>query len=408
MDTTCSRAFTKIGVRLHSVLIYAFCRLEFSWQDQHPAPLDDAQTFNDMSYAPDTEELRARAMGDLRIGLPIVLSSDDASLAVLSAESASDERIAAAIGQGDATLVLTERRASVLKARIYDGDIARIRIPHAVKVSWVRAVADPTTDLDFPLKGPLTSLRGGSVHLCCEGVNLARRARLLPAVLTWPLTATDSCIRASSLTHVKVGDKQLTSCEVGLSKAVSASLPTAVHVDSRIHIFRVADGSEDHCAVIFGQLTPRYPVLVRLHSACLTGDVLGSLKCDCGKQLQAAMAKFQEAGSGVLLYLNQEGRGIGLLNKIRAYGLQDQGFDTVEANHRLGFEDDERNFSIGASILHQLGLTKVRLMTNNPAKQELLQSQGINVVERIPLVVSCNPFNESYLAVKAAKSGHIL
>ena len=150
------------------------------------------------------------------------------------------------------------------------------------------------------------------------------------------------------------------------------------------------------------------PVLCRLHSACFTGDLLGSLKCDCGPQLHAALEQIGAEGAGVLLYLNQEGRGIGLANKMRAYALQDQGFDTVEANHRLGFEDDERDFRIGANILKALGFRRVRLMTNNPAKVAMMQSCGLEVVERVPLKVGRTRFNAGYLRTKAAKSGHLL
>jgi len=150
------------------------------------------------------------------------------------------------------------------------------------------------------------------------------------------------------------------------------------------------------------------PVLTRLHSACFTGDVLGSLKCDCGPQLNGALAQMAEAGGGLLLYLNQEGRGIGLTNKMRAYSLQDQGFDTVEANHRLGFEDDERDFRIGARILRAMGVARVRLLTNNPRKVDMLTACGIDVVERVPLRAGENPLNAAYLRTKAAKSGHLL
>ena len=150
------------------------------------------------------------------------------------------------------------------------------------------------------------------------------------------------------------------------------------------------------------------PVLSRLHSACFTGDLLGSLKCDCGPQLNGALAAMGAEGEGVLLYLNQEGRGIGLANKMRAYALQDQGFDTVEANHRLGFEDDERDFRIGAELLRKLGFNAVRLMTNNPAKIAMMEKQGITVAERVPLKVGENPHNTEYLATKARKSGHLL
>ena len=173
-------------------------------------------------------------------------------------------------------------------------------------------------------------------------------------------------------------------------------------------MFRAPDGGPEHYAVEVGTPDRNQPVLVRLHSACFTGDVLGSLKCDCGPQLQAALRAMEANGTGVLLYLNQEGRGIGLANKMRAYSLQDQGLDTVEANHRLGFEDDERDFRTGAALLRQMGIGRVRLMTNNPAKIARLDSEGIEVVDRVALKVGRGPENTRYLDTKARKSGHLL
>ncbi|MEM6464743.1 MAG: GTP cyclohydrolase II, partial [Pseudomonadota bacterium] len=165
---------------------------------------------------------------------------------------------------------------------------------------------------------------------------------------------------------------------------------------------------EEHYAIEIGRPSRSEPVLTRLHSACFTGDVLGSLKCDCGPQLRGALAQMGAEGQGVLLYLNQEGRGIGLANKMRAYFLQDQGFDTVEANHRLGFEDDERDFRIGAALLKSMGFSKIRLMTNNPRKVEMLSGCGMDVVDRVPLKVGEGRFNRDYLTTKAEKSGHLL
>ncbi len=173
-------------------------------------------------------------------------------------------------------------------------------------------------------------------------------------------------------------------------------------------MFRPGDGSREHYAVEIGQPDRDQPVLVRLHSACFTGDVLGSLKCDCGPQLQGALKRMGQDGAGVLLYLNQEGRGIGLANKMRAYGLQNQGFDTVEANHRLGFEDDERDFRIGADMLKGLGISRINLLTNNPAKVDILRRQGITVCQRIPLRVGQTSENAAYLRTKSTKSGHLL
>ena len=176
----------------------------------------------------------------------------------------------------------------------------------------------------------------------------------------------------------------------------------------RLHVYRPDDGGEEHYAIEVGRPDRAAPVLARLHSACFTGDVMGSLKCDCGPQLRAALAQMGAEGAGVLLYLNQEGRGIGLANKMRAYSLQDQGFDTVEANHRLGFEDDERDFRLGSDILKSLGFDAVRLLTNNPAKVAMMEASGVSVTERVPLKVGETPQNEAYLATKAKKSGHLL
>ena len=184
--------------------------------------------------------------------------------------------------------------------------------------------------------------------------------------------------------------------------------PLSASNAGRVTVFRPDDGGEEHYAITIGRPDPDQPVLTRLHSACFTGDILGSLKCDCGPQLRAALDAMGAEGAGVLLYLNQEGRGIGLANKMRAYALQDQGFDTVEANHRLGFEDDERDFRIGADMLKTLGVNAVRLMTNNPAKVAMMQANGVKVSERVELVAGHTHHNADYLATKAAKSGHIL
>jgi GTP cyclohydrolase II len=171
--------------------------------------------------------------------------------------------------------------------------------------------------------------------------------------------------------------------------------------------FRPADGGAEHLALIIGKPDLSQPVLTRLHSACFTGDLLGSLRCDCGEQLQGAIARLAEAGGGVLLYLAQEGRGIGLVNKLRAYQLQDDGLDTLDANRRLGFEDDERLYLPAVQMLAELGISSVRLLTNNPTKVEALARHGVTVSERVPHVFPANPHNRRYLATKAKRSGHL-
>lgn len=352
-----------------------------------------------MTLLPTPAELRSRARADLRLGLPVVIREPEGLALVMAAEGALPERIAALPG---AYLAITARRADTLKARAYDGDMARLRLPSDAGAQWVAAVADPATDLSTPLKGPFTALRGanGCPGIARAGIALAKEARLLPAVLVSPLTGAPP----EGLTVI---DAAFTPDLAIYGEAVSARLPMALAGQGRVHVFRPSDGGEEHYVIEVGRPDRDAPVLTRLHSACFTGDVLGSLKCDCGPQLHAALAAMGDAGGGMLLYLNQEGRGIGLANKMRAYSLQDQGFDTVEANHRLGFEDDERDFRIGAALLAMMGVSRIRLMTNNPAKIAMMEAHGIAVAARVPLRVGQTAENAAYLATKVAKSGHL-
>ena len=187
-----------------------------------------------------------------------------------------------------------------------------------------------------------------------------------------------------------------------------ATLPLDGAENTQVVAFRAADGGPEHLALLIGDPVLSAPVLTRLHSACLTGDVLGSLKCDCGPQLRGAVASIAAAGGGILLYLQQEGRGIGLINKLRAYALQDQGFDTVDANLRLGFAADERDFALAAAMLRLLGVAQVRLLTNNPDKVAGLEAGGIGVTERVAHAMPANPHNAHYLDTKRARQGHLL
>ena len=189
--------------------------------------------------------------------------------------------------------------------------------------------------------------------------------------------------------------------------AACARLPSRFG-EFEVWAFECRDDGLDYGVMVRGDLQGAEGVPVRLHSECFTGDVMGSLKCDCRDQLEAALGYIGGVERGAVLYLPQEGRGIGLANKMRAYSLQDQGFDTVEANHRLGFEDDERDFRLGAAILKKLGFSSVRLLTNNPAKVRMMEAMGIAVAERVPLKVGRTAHNAGYLATKARKSGHLL
>lgn len=355
-----------------------------------------------ISLGPTPLERLNRARADLRIGLPVVLSH---RAIVAAVETLTQERLDAMAALGPLMLGLTSWRAETLKARVYDDDIARVQVPNGADIRWLRALADPADDLMVPMKGPLTSLRGGDTSDVRAAIALTKSAQLLPAVL---LVDASGAV-PEGLTCLDAGEiERLLAMETVLDPVSAARVPMQLARNGRLHVFRPEDGGEEHYAVEVGSPDRAEPVLTRLHSACFTGDVLGSLKCDCGPQLHAALSHMNDAGTGVLLYLNQEGRGIGLANKMRAYSLQDQGFDTVEANHRLGFEDDERDFRIGAALLKRMGISRVRLLTNNPKKVRMLESHGIEVVERVPLKVGKNPLNAAYLATKAAKSGHLL
>lgn len=362
-----------------------------------------------MPLTPDPTERLARARADLRMGLGVVLTAGDTGALVLSAEVLGADRLSAARNCGPSVVALTARRAETLKARAYDGDLARILLPDDADLDWVRSLADPADDLQYPMKGPFQSLRGGPADLHRAALALCKSARLLPAALVVSVGDPVGLANSNGLTRLPA--QEVLEAALALSplhSVVSARLPLSVSQAGRLHVFRPEDGGEEHYAVEIGTPDRATPVLARLHSACFTGDLLGSLKCDCGPQLRAALAQMGTEGAGVLLYLNQEGRGIGLANKMRAYSLQDQGFDTVEANHRLGFEDDERDFRLGAAILSSLGFSSARLLTNNPAKVEMLNRCGIDVVERVALKVGRGVHNTDYLDTKAAKSGHLL
>ena len=353
-------------------------------------------------------ERLTRAKGDMRMGVPVVLCGPQGAALVVAVETLDAARLSDLGSFGTPVLAITARRAETLKARAYDGDLARIMPPTDADLGWLRSVADPADDLRTPMKGPLQSAREGAADLHRAALALAKSAHLLPAALVVAVPNALALATRHGLTLLLLADiaPALASLPL-LARVVSARVPLVASEAGRVHIFRPDDGGDEHYAIEIGKPDRDQPVLARLHSACFTGDVLGSLKCDCGPQLRTALAQMGQEGAGILLYLNQEGRGIGLANKMRAYSLQDQGFDTVEANHRLGFEDDERDFRLGAEILRKLGFDAVRLMTNNPKKLAMMQSCGLTVTERVPLHVGETAQNRAYLATKAAKSGHM-
>jgi GTP cyclohydrolase II len=340
----------------------------------------------------------ARAIAALRAGRAVTVDT----MTVASVETASDELLGELDPQAAAPLLLSGARAAALGLS-NQRDAAAPDRPVVVRRSeWltaaaVRELADPSGDFSRFSPGPLACDAAPDKESAAAALVLARLAGLLPAL--WLLDGPAAIGVKSSEATAAARAREVTI-------AARAALPVeSVEAEVQIVALRAAEDGSEHVALVVGAPGGRAP-LVRLHSECLTGDVFGSLKCDCGPQLRAALRLMGQEGGGILLYLRQEGRGIGLANKIRAYALQDRGLDTVEANLRLGFADDERDFALAAGILRALGVRQVRLLTNNPAKIAGLESEGI-AATRVPHRLPANPHNARYLAVKAARSGHL-
>jgi 3,4-dihydroxy 2-butanone 4-phosphate synthase / GTP cyclohydrolase II len=294
------------------------------------------------------------------------------------------------------------------------------------RAATIRALVDPTARPDdFGRPGhvfPLVAKPGGVLRRAGHTeatVDLCRLAGLSPAgVLCEVLDSDGSMARMPRLVEIaaELGLKIVTIADLIayrrggerlIERVESVRFPTT-HGEFVLHLYRSLASGHNHVALVKGDLGGDEPVLVRVHSQCFTGDVLGSLRCDCGLQLHHAMEQIEAAGRGVLLYMNQEGRGIGLENKIRAYALQDHGHDTVEANEALGFPADLRDYGVGAQILSDLGVARIRLLTNNPRKVVGLAAHGLEVVDRVPIEMPANDVNRGYLAAKREKLGHVL
>ena len=294
------------------------------------------------------------------------------------------------------------------------------------RAATIKALADPKSKpSDFGRPGHINPLyaqdkgvlrRAGHTE---AAIDLARLAGLTPAAALIEIMNEDgSMARMPDLQKVaeKFGLKMITikdliayrlRQESIVEKGVQAHLPTK-YGDFQVIPFRQKSNGLEHVALIKGEWKKDDPVLVRVHSSCVTGDIFGSLKCECGDQLHKAMEIIEKEGKGAIVYLMQEGRGIGLMNKIAAYKLQDEGADTVDANLELGFKADERDYGVGASILHELGITKMKLMTNNPVKRIGLEGYGLEIVEIVPIEIEPNKYNEKYLCTKKDRMGHTL
>jgi GTP cyclohydrolase II len=359
-----------------------------------------------------------RALADLRRGRPVAVAAGGGSASVvLAAEAATSEslRELARISAGEPVMVLTARRAQVLGlARIGLRSVV-VRTADGLTAELVQALADPLSS-DADMRAAAFQVAETMPHSCeSAAVLLAKTARLLPAAVAATIrdaSADDLPNWASrhDLLWVDAGDvNQYDFTAARTLRVVSeARVPLLGADNARIIAFRPLDGGLEHLAVMLGDARPPGAVLTRLHSECFTGDLLGSLRCDCGDQLRGAIREISDAGGGLLLYLAQEGRGIGLVNKLRAYGLQDRGFDTLDANEQLGFDADERVYVPAAHMLRQLGFARVRLLTNNPTKVEGLARCGITIEERVPHAFPTNRHNELYIRTKAARGGHLL
>ena len=351
-----------------------------------------------------------RARTDLRLGIPIVLAGKKIDAVVTPVEVLTQKQLDELRQIDKSSFVLiTARRAQTLKCPIYDGNFVRIELGEKSTPHSVKAIADPMLDLENPLKGPFKIIRQMPIEIENEALIVLKSAQLLPAAIISQVNNGENFAKTNKLTYLK--KEQLLEMAISpedIADAITAEVPTARAENAQFHIFRPNISGEEHYAVEIGTIDRDQPTLVRIHSACFTGDVLGSLKCDCGPQLHAATKMINDEGGGLLIYLNQEGRGIGLANKIRAYSLQNQGFDTVEANHRLGFEDDERDFQLGATILKKMRITNIQLITNNPSKISTMEKYGVTVAKRISLTVGQNENNLRYLQTKAIKSGHLM
>lgn len=307
------------------------------------------------------------------------------------------------IGEGCTTGISAHDRAKTIQALVHPNkkasDFARPGhiFPLIAKPGGVlRRAGHTEATVDLAILAGLQP-SGVLVEIMNDDGSMARLPDLIQMAKKFDL----KIISIKDLIHYRLQKESI------VEKVVVVDMPTK-YGHFQLHSYIVKTTGQEHIALVKGEINPDEPVLCRVHSSCLTGDVLGSLRCDCGDQLHAAMQAIEREGKGILLYLNQEGRGIGLTNKLKAYKLQEEGLDTVEANLQLGFAPDERDYGIGAQILRDLGVRKIRLLTNNPRKRAGLEGYDLQIVENVPIVIPANPHNACYLSTKKTKLGHIL
>ena len=362
-----------------------------------------------------------RAISDLRRGGSVLVrSSQGGAYLIRAAEQTTDKTVTemAQLSRSSPFLLITHHRAKAIGLTPKDNAVAcSIALDSPITK---KGNSDHIRGLigDLPLNSDINhlSVLAEKKESMAETILILMRvARLLPAAITTHIFMPDHAalrVWADEYGVLIVQDKDIRAFEAisaSLLKEVArAHLPLADAEDSQIVIFRPGDGGTEHFALIIGKAEDMKAPPTRIHSQCITGDILGSLKCDCGDQLRQAIRQMAELSGGVLIYLAQEGRDIGLVNKLKAYALQDIGADTVDANHHLGFETDHRYFLPAAEMLRQMKIENIQLLTNNPDKIAQIEACGINVVKRLPLITPDNPHNAGYLATKAKRTGHLL
>lgn len=371
-----------------------------------------------------------RAISELRRGRMVAIRGHGGrAVLMLAAEAVTDSGLSvlADTAGSTAALAVTSRRAAVLQLAEAGLQVMLIDAPEGEPLSAasIRNLADPLSDADGDdVRALLATVRAAQTDsFSCEAaaVQMAKMSRLLPAAMVAEISDPtaddlDAWAARQDLFTVDAGDvfQYDKTTARSLRRVSEARVPLENAENTRIIAFRPNDGGLEHLAVIIGEpmIVSEHgaaePVLVRLHSECFTGDLLGSLKCDCGDQLRGAIDEISAVGGGVLLYLAQEGRGIGLVNKLRAYELQDRGFDTLDANEQLGFDADERVYLPAAQMLRELGFYRIRLLTNNPEKVSALAACGVEIADRVPHAFPSNKHNELYLDTKARRSGHLI
>lgn len=347
-----------------------------------------------------------RAVEELRRGRSIQLFDGGHALLVAAVETLEPALLTSLqrLANDGMQLIMTAQRARAAELAQDPAGPISLELPRDTNVAALRALAGlgARHSLRTVAAQPVSADSATSVS---AALHLAKLGRLVPALVVVETQA----LNDPGLLQIDCGDLiDHAGPETQTVELVSrARVPLVDALDCEIVLFQQRGELGQHLAIVIGAPASHEEVPVRLHSACLTGDVLGSLRCDCGDQLKRAITRIGSLGSGVLLYLDQEGRGIGLTNKLRAYALQDQGLDTLDADEHLGFRSDERDFGVAAAVLHELGIQRIRLMTNNPAKIHALEQHGIEVAGRLPLVASVNAYNQRYLKAKLDRAGHL-